>query len=236
ASCSGSSQHSRLPLKRSNSFQRKSFRSSNWRLSSITGYEETTDCPSPTTLPSPRMSCCRSSPNARLADWFCHPETASGPFLRARRAEKRSELVRREREKRRQSNAERRCHASFSVAALINILGSRFPDGGQQRCRSVAGLSRESDRHAAESIEPAVALLRGFGSRRPGEFFVDDLATERDALVADVDAARTGDELLHLFLKLAAEGTAVVSHGAHLQRTSMFSRWNASRASQNTAR
>src|SRR3989304_3229646 len=42
--------------------------------------------------------------------------------------------------------------------------------------------------------------LRGLG-----ELFLDDLVAEIDALVADVHAG-AGDELLHLLLRLAAEG------------------------------
>jgi len=42
-------------------------------------------------------------------------------------------------------------------------------------------------------------------SRRRRQLLVDDLVTEIDALVADVDA-RSGDELLDLALRLAAEG------------------------------
>ena len=40
--------------------------------------------------------------------------------------------------------------------------------------------------------------------RRGLQLLVDDLVAEVDALVADVDA-RTGDELLHLALRLPAE-------------------------------
>src|SRR5207247_1185701 len=38
-----------------------------------------------------------------------------------------------------------------------------------------------------------------------GQLLLDDLVAQVDALVADVDA-RSGDELLHLLLRLAAEG------------------------------
>jgi hypothetical protein len=41
---------------------------------------------------------------------------------------------------------------------------------------------------------------------RGGQLLVDDLVTEVDALVADVDA-RAGDQLLDLALRLAAEAT-----------------------------
>jgi hypothetical protein len=42
-------------------------------------------------------------------------------------------------------------------------------------------------------------------ARRRRQLLVDDLVAEIDALVADVDA-RTGDQLLDLALRLAAEG------------------------------
>ena len=44
-------------------------------------------------------------------------------------------------------------------------------------------------------------LFAGFG-----EALLDDLVAQFDALVADVDAG-TGDQLLHLLLAFAAEGT-----------------------------
>src|SRR5262249_7914239 len=40
--------------------------------------------------------------------------------------------------------------------------------------------------------------------------FVDDLAAELDALVADVDGARAGDEAPNLILALATEGAVVL--------------------------
>ena len=51
----------------------------------------------------------------------------------------------------------------------------------------------------------------GLGLRRARRFFVDDLAAELDALVADVDGAGAGDQALDLVLALAAE-RAVVLH------------------------
>jgi hypothetical protein len=58
-------------------------------------------------------------------------------------------------------------------------------------------------------VEDAVDLLRlgevvDVEARRCRELLVDDLVTEIDALVADVDA-RAGDQLLDLALRLAAE-------------------------------
>ncbi len=50
-----------------------------------------------------------------------------------------------------------------------------------------------------------VEFARGLFARF-GETFLDDLVAQFDALVADVDAG-TGDELLHLLLAFAAEGT-----------------------------
>src|SRR5206468_2816892 len=64
---------------------------------------------------------------------------------------------------------------------------------------------------------------RGLRSRRSGELLVDDLLAERDALIADEDGSRTGDELSDLILALAAERAPIVGHRAYLQRTSMFS-------------
>src|SRR5205814_7745547 len=90
--------------------------------------------------------------------------------------------------------------------------------------------------HPAQSIEPAVATRLRLGSRRSDELLIDDRLAEIDALVADGDAIRARDQLPDLVLRLPAEGAAVVGHSAHLQRTSMFSRWNARRASQKTAR
>src|SRR5205823_9556558 len=86
-----------------------------------------------------------------------------------------------------------------------------------------SALSRESDRHPAESIEPAVATRRWFGSRRSDELLIDDRLAEIDALVADENAILARDQLPDLVLSLPAEGAAVVGHSAHLQRTSMFS-------------
>jgi hypothetical protein len=59
-------------------------------------------------------------------------------------------------------------------------------------------------------VEDAVDLPRlrqvvDVERRRSGQLLVDDLVTEVDALVADVDA-RPGDQLLDLALRLAAEG------------------------------
>src|SRR5712664_2731092 len=75
----------------------------------------------------------------------------------------------------------------------------------------------------------------GLGPGRCGKLLVDDVLAQEDALVTNHDVqGRAGDKLPDLILALAAEGAAVVSHSAHLQRTSMFSRWNARRASQKT--
>jgi hypothetical protein len=54
---------------------------------------------------------------------------------------------------------------------------------------------------------------------RSGELLVDDLVTEVDALVADVDA-RAGDQLLDLALRLAAEAAEelLVGFGGTCQR------------------
>src|SRR5437879_9813726 len=51
-------------------------------------------------------------------------------------------------------------------------------------------------------------LSEGARLRRLHELLVDDLAAERDALIADVDAL-PGDELAHLILALPAERAAV---------------------------
>ena len=46
--------------------------------------------------------------------------------------------------------------------------------------------------------------------RRPRRLFIDDLAAQLDALVADVDGAGAGDQALDLVLVLAAEGAVVL--------------------------
>jgi hypothetical protein len=54
---------------------------------------------------------------------------------------------------------------------------------------------------------------------RCGELLIDDLVTEIDALVADVDA-RTGDQLLDLALRLSAEAAEelLIGFGGTCQR------------------
>ena len=49
----------------------------------------------------------------------------------------------------------------------------------------------------------------GYARLDGGLLFLDDLAAQVHALVADVDPARPGDQALHLILALAAEGAAV---------------------------
>src|SRR5438477_3899867 len=75
-----------------------------------------------------------------------------------------------------------------------------------------SGLSRESDRHPAQSIEPACARSVWFGSRRSGKLFAHDLVAEGDALVADEDAVLTRDEPPDLVLALTAEGASDLVH------------------------
>ena len=62
-------------------------------------------------------------------------------------------------------------------------------------------------------------MIFGGGMRWSGAFgltvaagvFLDDLAAELDALVADVDRAGAGDQPLDLVLVLAAEGAVVLT-------------------------
>src|SRR5205807_26986 len=51
---------------------------------------------------------------------------------------------------------------------------------------------------------PRLGEVLDVEARRGGELLVDDLVTEIDALIADVDA-RTGNQLLDLALRLSAE-------------------------------
>ena len=44
-------------------------------------------------------------------------------------------------------------------------------------------------------------------------FILDDLGTQRDTLIADVDATGAGDQSLDLLLFLAAEGAAACDGG-----------------------
>jgi hypothetical protein len=66
---------------------------------------------------------------------------------------------------------------------------------------------------------PGLREVLQLEGRRSGQLLVDDLVAEIDALVADVDAG-TGDELLDLPLRLAAEAAEelLVGFGGTCQR------------------
>jgi hypothetical protein len=54
------------------------------------------------------------------------------------------------------------------------------------------------------------ALAGDLRLRRPRRLLIDDLAAQLDALVADVNGARTGDQALDLILVLSTEGAVVL--------------------------
>jgi hypothetical protein len=72
-----------------------------------------------------------------------------------------------------------------------------------------------------DRLRKALELEAGRG----GELLVDDLVTEIDALVADIDA-RSGDQLLDLALRLAAEGAEqlLIGVGRACQRSLLGAR------------
>jgi hypothetical protein len=60
---------------------------------------------------------------------------------------------------------------------------------------------------SGDLVGEELVLLRG------GALFFDDLATQVDALVADIDASRPGDQPPDLLLALAAERAAIGEAG-----------------------
>src|SRR5579859_478311 len=94
-------------------------------------------------------------------------------------------------------------HAVPGADALVVVV-----DGDRE---DALGLVLADDVLVEDLVDPPRAGDLGAARarlRRLHELFVDDLAAERDALVADVNAL-AGDELAHLVLRLAAEGAAV---------------------------